>query len=81
MWVRERLGAERVSERRACQVLGQVSVVSFSADSLIPPMCAHYADKSGFVTGYNTDVMKELGINPILTVHPYSRMVTSERRK
>ena len=24
MWVRERLGAERVSERRACQVLGQV---------------------------------------------------------
>ena len=23
MWVRERLGAERVSERRACQVLGQ----------------------------------------------------------
>ena len=24
MWVRERLGAELVSERRACQVLGQV---------------------------------------------------------
>ena len=24
MWVRERLGAERVSERRACPVLGQV---------------------------------------------------------
>ena len=23
VWVRERLGAERVSERRACQVLGQ----------------------------------------------------------
>ena len=23
-WVRERLGAERVSERRACRVLGQV---------------------------------------------------------
>ena len=23
MWVRERLGAERVSERRACRVLGQ----------------------------------------------------------
>ena len=24
MWVRERLGTERVSERRACQVLGQI---------------------------------------------------------
>ena len=30
MWVRERLGAERVSERRACQVLGQMYVFSES---------------------------------------------------
>ena len=26
VWVRERLGAERVSERRACQVLGQARI-------------------------------------------------------
>ena len=33
MWVRERLGAERVSERRACQVLGSIDPAKGKANS------------------------------------------------
>ena len=39
-----------------------VGVVSFAADPLVPPMWAHYAENSGFVVGYNTNSMKDLGI-------------------
>ena len=39
-----------------------VGVVSFSSDPLIPTMWAHYAQNSGFVVGYNTHVLKKLGI-------------------
>lgn len=38
-----------------------VGVISFSADPLIPTMWAHYAKNSGFVAGYNTNVLKEHG--------------------
>lgn len=40
-----------------------VGVVSFSSDPLIPTMWAHYAQNSGFVVGYNTHVLKKLGID------------------
>ena len=40
-----------------------VGVVSFSTDPLIPTMWAHYAQNSGFVVGYNTQIMRTLGIN------------------
>ena len=40
-----------------------VGVVSFSANPLIPTMWAHYANNSGFVVGYKTSAMRELGID------------------
>ena len=39
-----------------------VGVVPFSTDPLIPTMWAHYAQNSGFVVGYNTQIMRTLGI-------------------
>ena len=38
-----------------------VGVVSFSSDPLIPTMWAHYAQNSGFVVGYNTEILLSLG--------------------
>ena len=38
-----------------------VGVVSLSADPLIPTMWAHYAQNTGFVIGYKTDVLRTLG--------------------
>ena len=40
-----------------------VGVVSFSADPLIPTMWAHYARNSGFVVGYNTNTLRDFGID------------------
>ena len=40
-----------------------VGVVSFSLDPLVPTMWAHYAENSGFVVGYRTCVLKELGLD------------------
>ncbi len=40
-----------------------VGVVSFSADPLIPTMWAHYARNSGFVVGYKTKMLRDLGID------------------
>ena len=40
-----------------------IGVVSFSSDPLIPTMWAHYANNSGFVVGYSTEIMKELGVD------------------
>ncbi len=39
----------------------QVGVVALSADPLIPTMWAHYAQNTGFVIGYKTDVLRDLG--------------------
>ena len=36
-------------------------VVALSTDPLIPTMWAHYAQNSGFVIGYKTDVLRTLG--------------------
>ena len=38
-----------------------VGVVSFSSDPLILTMWAHYAQKSGFVVGYDTEFLQSLG--------------------
>ena len=38
-----------------------VGVVSLSSDPLIPTMWAHYAEKSGFVVGYNTEALRKIG--------------------
>ena len=38
-----------------------VGVVALSADPLIPTMWAHYAQNTGFVIGYKTDVLRTLG--------------------
>ena len=40
-----------------------VGVVSFSTDPLIPTMWAHYARNSGFVVGYNTNALRDFGID------------------
>lgn len=40
-----------------------VGVVSFSSDPLIPTMWAHYAENAGFVVGYNSIRMRELGVD------------------
>ena len=40
-----------------------VGVVSFSIDPLIQTMWAHYTQNSGFVVGYNTQVLRALGID------------------
>ena len=39
-----------------------VGVVSFSTDPLIATMWAHYAQNSGFVVGYNSSVLRTLGV-------------------
>ena len=39
-----------------------VGVVSFSSDSLVPTMWAHYAQNSGFVVGYNTQALSALKV-------------------
>ena len=39
-----------------------VGVVSFSADILVPTMWAHYARNTGIVVGYDTEALRELGI-------------------
>ena len=39
-----------------------VGVVSFSTDPLIATMWAHYAQNSGFVVGYNSRVLRTLGV-------------------
>ena len=38
-----------------------VGVVSFTTDPLITTMWAHYAQNSGFVVGYNAEVLRTLG--------------------
>ncbi|MCY3708322.1 MAG: DUF2971 domain-containing protein [Caldilineaceae bacterium] len=38
-----------------------VGVVALSTDPLIPTMWAHYAQNTGFVIGYKTDVLRTLG--------------------
>ena len=38
-----------------------VGVVSLSSDPLIPTMWAHYAENSGFVVGYSTEILRTLG--------------------
>ena len=40
-----------------------VGVVSFSGDPLIPTMWAHYARNSGFVVGYNTNALRDFGMD------------------
>lgn len=40
-----------------------VGVVSFSADPLIVTMWAHYALNSGFVVGYRTSTLRDVGID------------------
>ena len=39
-----------------------VGVVSFSTDILVPTMWAHYARNTGIVVGYDTEALRELGI-------------------
>ena len=56
MWVRERLGAERVSERRACQVLGQVRSTQ-RRERPIPDDEARLVGPDGGVWLRNTGVM------------------------
>ena len=38
-----------------------LGVVSFSSDPLVNTMWSHYAENSGFVIGYNTEVLRTLG--------------------
>ena len=38
-----------------------VGILSFSSDPLIPTMWAHYAQNSGFVVGYKTESLREMG--------------------
>ena len=39
----------------------RVGVVSLSTDLLVPTMCAHYAQNTGIVVGYDTEVLRGLG--------------------
>ena len=39
-----------------------VGVVSFSTDILVPTMWAHYARNTGIVVGYETEALRELGV-------------------
>ena len=56
-------GDPRVSTIIRDYLSGHVGVVSFSDDPKILTMWAHYSKNSGFVIGYRTAVMRELGVD------------------
>ena len=61
---RKRLyGDPRVSTIIRAYLSRFVGVVSFSDDPLIPAMWAYYAQNTGFVVGYRTSVMRDLGLD------------------
>ena len=60
---RKRYGDPRISTIIRDYLSQFVGVISFSTDPLIPTMWAHYAENSGFVVGYNTGALKELGVD------------------
>lgn len=58
---KNRYGDPRISTIVRDYLSRFVGVVSFSLDPLIPTMWAHYADNSGFVFGYDTQFLRNLG--------------------
>ena len=40
----------------------RVGVVSFSTDPLVPTMWAHYAQSTGIVAGYDTEALRQMGL-------------------
>ena len=56
-------GDPRVSTIIRDYLSRHVGVVSFSSDPLILTMWAHYSRNAGFVIGYNTDIIRELGVD------------------
>ena len=40
----------------------RIGVVSFSVDPLVPTMWAHYAQSTGIVVGYDTQALRQMGL-------------------